>query len=250
MEIPMNAIVPFTFEDQPVRVLDQGGEPWFVLADLCRVLDLSNPTKAAAGLDDDEKRTLTNAEGIAPANVQSLVVVSESGMWSLVLRSRKEQAKGLRRFITAKVLPSIRRTGSYGVTAPALDLRDPAVLHRLLLDHTGNALAAEARVAELEPQAEALARLAQTDGELCITDAAKALDVPPRRLFAWLEAHGWTYRRGDGGHWVAYEGKRASGMLKHKSTTITRRGMPDKLVEQVMVTSKGLTRLATLKAGR
>ena len=246
----MNDLVPFTFDAQPIRVHDRNGEPWFVLADLCRILDLSNPTKAAAGLDDDEKHTLTNAEGIADARAQALGIVSESGMWQLVLRSRKPQAKAFRRFITGEVIPSIRRTGQYGAPAPALDLKDPAVLHRLILDHTGNAMAAEARIAELEPQAEALARLADSDGMLCVTDAAKALDVQPRRLFAWMEAHRWIYRRAEAAPFVAHEDKRASGMLKHKGTRIERRGHPDKLVEQVMVTPKGLARLGVLRAGK
>ncbi|WP_242181568.1 phage antirepressor KilAC domain-containing protein [Sphingomonas sp. CARO-RG-8B-R24-01] len=78
----------------------------------------------------------------------------------------------------------------------------------------------------------------------------KALAVPPRRLFAWLEAQSWIYRRSEAGHWVAFGPKIQAGMLEHKGTTIQVRGRPDKWVEQVMVTPKGLARLAEQKAGQ
>lgn len=66
----------------------------------------------------------------------------------------------------------------------------------------------------------------------------------------WLEANRWTYRRSEGGPWVAFEPKRQAGMLEHKGTRIPVRGRPDKWVEQVMVTPRGLARLAELGAGR
>ena len=247
----MNAITPFSFDSQQVRVHQRDGEPWFVLADICRILELNNPTKAAAGLEDDEKHTLPNTEGHTGhrGGAQFHVIVSESGMWQLVMRSRKPQAKAFRRFITGEVIPSIRRTGTYGAPASALNLSDPAILQRLLIEHTGRSLASDARVAELEPKAEAFDRLASAEGSLCITDAAKAMGVSPKKLFAWMEAHDWIYRRSEGGHWVACQRRLDSSTLEHEGRRVKRRGLPDKLVEQVMVTSKGLTRLATLKAG-
>lgn len=243
----MTSIVPFNFERQPVRVTDRHGQPWFALADVCAVLGLSNVSDAAARLDDDEKDDIALTDAIGRA--QATIIINESGMWKLVLRSRKPAAARLTKWLTSEVLPSIRRTGNYGVPAPALDLSNPAVLQRLLLDHTSNAMAAEARVAQLEPKAEAFDLLADAAGSLCITDAAKAMGVQPRRLFSWLEANHWTYRRSDGGHWVAYQTKLDSGMLEHKGTRLSRPGYADKLVEQVMVTPKGLARLATCKAG-
>ena len=243
----MNAIVPFQFDDHPVRVSDRAGEPWFVLADVCRVLSLKNVADAAARLDDDEKGVaLTDTLG----GGQDMIVINEPGLYRLIFRSRKEAAQRFSKWVRADVLPTIRRTGSYGSPAAPLDLSDPAVLHRLLLDHTGRTMASEDRVASLEPKAEALARLTEAQGSLCITDAAKAMTVQPRRLFAWLEAHSWTYRRSEAGHWVAFQSKIDAGMLEHKGTRIEVRGRPNKLVEQVMITPKGLARLAHLKAGQ
>ncbi|MCP3732028.1 phage antirepressor [Sphingomonas sp. MG17] len=242
----MTAIVPFNFDEHAVRVIERDGVPWFSLNDVCAVLGIANPRDAAGRLDEDEKDVVI-ADTLGGR--QEATVIDESGLYKLTMRSRKAAARRFTKWITRDVLPSIRATGSYGAPAAALDLTDTATLHRLLLSHTGKTLASEERIAELEPKAAALDRLADSTGSLCITDAAKALGVPPRRLFAWLEANSWTYRRSEGGHWVAFQAKLTSGMLEHKGTRIEVRGRPDKLVEQVMITPKGLARLAELNAG-
>lgn len=244
----MNALVPFDFDDDhTVRLETRDGQPWFVAADVCAVLGIDNHRDALARLDDDERGSIVIDTLGGP---QATGAVNESGLWKLVLRSRKPAAKRLVKWLTSEVLPKIRQTGSYGAPADPINLSDPAVLQRLLLDHTGRSMASEQRVAELEPKAEAFARLSEARGSLCVTDAAKALQVPPRRLFAWLEAHRWIYRRSEAGHWVAHGPKIESGMLEHKGTTIQVRGRPDKWVEQVLVSPKGLARLARLRAGQ
>lgn len=243
----MNDIVPYHFEDQPVRITDRDGQPWFVAADVCDILGISKHRDAVGRLDDDERGLVTMD---TPGGPQQVTAINESGLYKLVFRSRKPSAKRLTKWVTGEVLPSIRRTGGYGAPSASIDLNDPATLHRLLLDHTGRVLASEERLAELEPKAAALDRLTDATGSLCITDAAKALGVPPRRLFAWLEANQWTYRRSDGGHWVAFQSQLGTGRLEHKGMTIAVRGRPDKLVEQVLVTPKGLAALAARGAGR
>lgn len=108
-------VVPFDFEGQAVRVIDRDGEPWFVLADVCRVLEVGNASQAAARLDGDERDTLINNEGIADARVQALAIVNESGLYSLILTSRKPAARRFKKWITAEVLPTLRRTGRYAM---------------------------------------------------------------------------------------------------------------------------------------
>lgn len=244
----MNNIVPFSFESHPIRIEDRDGQPWFALADVCAVLGISNVSDAGARLDDDEKDDIALTDAIGRS--QATIVINESGLYKLVLRSRKESAKRFTKWLTSIVLPSIRRTGSYGAPAPALDLTDTATLHRLLLEHTGKALDADERIARLEPKAEALDRLTDAQGSMCMTDSAKVLGVPPRRLVAWMEANKWIYRRADAGSLVAFGAKLEAKLLEHKGTTIQRRGAPDKWVQQVMVTPKGLARLGELKAGQ
>ena len=103
-------IVPFDFEGQAVRALWQGDSPWWVLSDVCRVLEIENSRNVAARLDDDERGVHTVD---TPSGSQQMTIINESGLYSLVLTSRKEAAKRFKKWVTAEVLPSLRRTGRY-----------------------------------------------------------------------------------------------------------------------------------------
>lgn len=116
-----NDFTIFKFGDSEIRVINKFGEPWFVAKDVCDALALTNSRKALTALDDDEKGvTLSYTLG----GEQNLSIVSESGMYTLVLRCRDAVNKGsvphkFRKWVTAEVLPSIRKTGSYGNTPKA-----------------------------------------------------------------------------------------------------------------------------------
>jgi prophage antirepressor-like protein len=172
----LSNIVPFAFEGRQVRVVTRDGDPWFVLADVCAVLDIGNTSMAASRLDADEKHTLSVAEGIADARVQALIVISEPGLYRLILRSDKPQAKPFQKWVTGTVLPSILKTGSYS-TAPVIDLNDPAFLRATLLTYAEKTLALQAEVATLAPKAKALARIEGAEGDMTPTAAAKILKI-------------------------------------------------------------------------
>lgn len=106
----MNALLSYQFDEEPVRVVMIAGDPWFVANDICRVLALTNPRKAVGDLDEDEKGVTTSD---TLGGLQEMNVVSESGMYSLIFRSRKPEAKRFRKWVTSEVLPSLRRTGQY-----------------------------------------------------------------------------------------------------------------------------------------
>ena len=101
------------YKDNPVRIIEKDGEPWFVAKDVCDILGFGNPYSSLAKLDKDEKVTLHNMEGILNSKNQDVVIVSEPGLYSLILRSRKPEAKAFKRWVTHEVLPSIRKTGAY-----------------------------------------------------------------------------------------------------------------------------------------
>ena len=109
----MNEITFFENEQfGTIRTLSIDGEPWFVAADVCRALDIKNSRDAIARLDDDEKGVaLTDTLG----GKQGMSTVNESGLYSLVLGSRKPEAKQFKRWITHDVIPAIRKTGAYSV---------------------------------------------------------------------------------------------------------------------------------------
>ena len=106
----MNAIQVFTYNSNQVRMLNKNGEPWWVLADVCKVLGIANPTQTAARLDDDERAMLDI--GLRNGKVNC---INESGLYSVILRSDKKEAKSFRKWVTSEVLPSIRRTGTYSI---------------------------------------------------------------------------------------------------------------------------------------
>lgn len=114
----MSNLSIFNFNDNQVRTILIGGEPWFVASDITSILELTNTTMAVQSLDDDEYRvigrgemaslTLSSTEG-QKGGAQSMTLVNESGLYSLVMRSRKPEAKAFRKWVTSEVLPSIRK---------------------------------------------------------------------------------------------------------------------------------------------
>ena len=113
----MSELSVFNFDTHAVRTLTRDGEPWFVAADVCAALGVVNPSQAISRLDDDEA-TLITVEGQAGNGAQSQNLINESGLYSLILTSRKEEAKRFKRWITHEVLPAIRKTGGYGNQDP------------------------------------------------------------------------------------------------------------------------------------
>ena len=105
-----------------VRVIERKGEPWFVAADVCRALEIQNTADALLRLDEDEKGV---ASTYTPGGDQSLLIVSEPGLYALVLGSRKPEAKAFKRWITHEVIPSIRKHGAYAA---------PAVIDQIIAD--------------------------------------------------------------------------------------------------------------------
>ena len=108
----------FNFNQVNVRtVTDEQGNPWFVAADVCAVLEIRNNRDAMSRLDDDEKAdvgiTDTSSNGVMQE--RNMTIINESGLYSLILTSRKPEAKSFKKWVTSEVLPSIRKTGSYSV---------------------------------------------------------------------------------------------------------------------------------------
>jgi Rha family phage regulatory protein len=105
-------------------------------------------------------------------------------------------------------------------------------------------------IAALTPKAEALDRIATADGSLCITDAAKLLQVRPTDLFSFLREHRWIYKRVGTDHYVGYQDRTNAGDLEHKVNTILRPDGSERVTEQVRITPRGLAKLAKLMPGR
>jgi prophage antirepressor-like protein len=120
----MNALVNFTFETEMVRVVMQDDEPWWVAGDVSAVLGYSEAAAMTRSLDDDEKG-LQIVQTLG--GQQEMTIISESGLFAAILKSRRPEAKRFRRWVTGEVLPSLRKTGRYDMLSDVPKLPSPAI---------------------------------------------------------------------------------------------------------------------------
>lgn len=222
----------FQFQDSKIRVVDRNGEPWFVAKDVAEVLGYEKPRNAiSAHCKGALKQGLPSTSG-----EQEYTIIPERDLYRLIMRSKLPSAEKFEEWVVGEVLPTIRKTGTYG--DPIQALNDPVTMRGLLLTYSE-------KLIELQPKAEALDRIASADGSLCLRDAAKTLQINPSKLNARLQADGWIYRRPGKGAYTAYQSKIQQGLLVHKVTLI-QMDEGDKITEQVRVTPKGLAALSTI----
>lgn len=241
----MSAVELFTYTDRDIRVVVIDGEPWFSAADVAVALGYRMASDMSRRLDDDEKGT---HQMRTPGGVQEVTIISEAGLYSAVLGSQIPTARDFKRWVTREVLPAIRKTGSYSTT-PAIPQTYAEAL-RAAADQAERAELAEAKVAELEPQAQVAMKLLDAEGDLSVRDAAQSLTragikVGAGRLFAELEGRGWIKRAlGDGRYRVIQSAIEAGYMSVlpqshyHPKTGVLVLDPP-----QPRVTPKGLQRL-------
>lgn len=197
----VNELKVFNFESKEVRIVMVGNEPWFVLKDVCEVLDLTNPSVVANRLDEDE-RTKFNLGRQGEATV-----INESGLYSVILRSDKPQARTFRRKVTSEVLPSIRKHGAY-MTAETIEktLSDPDFIIRLATTLKEE----QAKVKELiidneimKPKALFADSVSASEDTVLIKELSvilkqNGIDIGQNRLFELLREEGYLIsRRGD-----------------------------------------------------
>lgn len=242
----MTGLAVFTYSDLEVRTVVRDGEPWFVAADVCTVLDIGRTHDAVRGLDDDERGTDTIR---TPGGDQAVTVINEPGLYSLILRSRKPEAKAFKRWITHEVLPQIRRTGRFEA-APAIPQTYAEAL-QLAADQARQLEAQAAELAEVTPRAQAWDHLASANGDYAVADAAKILSRHPLikvgrdRLFTILAREGWTYRRQLDNRWTVYQRSVDSGWLTELASSHYHPRSGELVLDapQVRVTAKGLAEL-------
>ena len=178
-----------------VRTLNLNGEPWFVAADVCKALELGNPSMTVERLDDDEK-------GISTIDTlggkQRMAIINEPGLYSLVITSRKPEAKAFKRWITHEVIPSIRKHGAY-MTDSLLDALEahpeavPEYLNRLRSENARNReLTRRLRLAL--PKAEYYDAFVDPADCTNIRTTAKELGVPEKQFTRYLEEKKYLFR--------------------------------------------------------
>jgi prophage antirepressor-like protein len=237
LDITNACVSAFSFEGADVRVLNRSDEPWWVLADVCDVLSIANPRNVSAKLDEDEKGVqIVDTLG----GPQETTIINESGLYSLILTSRKPAAKRFKKWVTAEVLPSIRKTGGYNGLAPQIP-RTLSEALRLAADQAE-------QIEEMKPVVAAYNRLAKAHGSVCLTDAAKMCQMKPQAFIRYLNAEHWIYRRVGSPAWIGYAEHLDNGDLEHKYTTVQRDDGTEKITTQARMTAQGVTKLC-LKLG-
>ena len=183
-----------------IRVLEKDGEPWFVAADVCRALEIGNPTDTIKRLDEDEKARLNLGLSGGDTNI-----VNEPGLYTLVLGSRKPEAKAFKRWITHEVIPSIRKHGAY-MTPEALEaaITNPDYLLKVvtaLKDETDKRRALEAANAALtvdleiaRPKAEYFDHLVDRNLLTGLRETAKELGTKEKVFVRFLLDRKYLYR--------------------------------------------------------
>lgn len=200
----MNDIAVYTFHDQKVRTLtDADGNPLFILADVCRVLGMSNPTMAAQRLDEDALSTTEVIDSMG--RTQSATAITEPGLYEIIFQSRKPEAKAFRRWVTGEVLPSIRKTGAYSLQPK---LEGPELMAYALIEAqktieaaTARAEAAEAQIEADKPATTLGKAITAGDGDLLVRDVARILashgvNIGEKRLYQWLRDNQWVTKGG------------------------------------------------------
>lgn len=191
-----------TFENAAfgkIRTLTIDGEPWFVAADVCRALEIGNPSMAVERLDDDEK-------GISTIDTlggkQRMTIINEPGLYSLVLSSRKPEAKAFRRWITHEVIPTIRKYGGY-MTKSLLEqvLENPNLIYefarRMLAEQQKNERLRQ-ELDRAKPKADYYDAFIHPESCTNIRATAKELKVPEKMFTAFLIRKRYLYRAPSG----------------------------------------------------
>lgn len=178
----MKGLMLFEYGGQPIRIADREGNPWWIARDVCAVLEIEKHRDAVSRLDADERGSvLVDTLG----GLQSMAAVNEPGLYSLILRSRKPEAKAFKRWITHEVLPQIRQTGQY--SAP---MSDDELMARAVLAADKRIKVLQGEVKVLAPKAEGYDRFMSTRNTRTIRETAKALKTGQNRLFQFLRDRG------------------------------------------------------------
>lgn len=226
-----NEVQVFNFNGNETRVVEIDGQPWWIAKDVCDILELSNPTVAIAELEEDERAKYSLGRQ-GEANI-----INEPGLYSLVLRSRKPEAKTFKRWITHEVIPAIRKHGGY-LTPQKVEevLLNPDTIIRLATDlkaerEKNNALTVqnarqEQIINELKPKADYTDKILQNRGLVTITQIAKDYGMSGEAMNALLHELGIQYKQSD--QWLLYAKYQSMGYTHSHTIDIVRSdGRPD-----------------------
>lgn len=227
------------------RIVDIEGEPWWVLADVCRVLNIERADSAARRLDSDEKGThLVSTLG----GTQNMTIINESGLYKVLLRSDKPEAKKFTRWVTSEVLPTIRKTGGYvnndemfiNTYLPHADEGAKAIFRQTLQ----TLRAANEQIERDRPKVVFADAVAASKTSILIGDLAKLMrqngvHMGQNRLFSWMREKGYLIRRNGSDYNLPTQRSMEMGLFEIKETAISHSDGHTSINKTTKVTGKG-----------
>lgn len=247
-EDKMQDLKVFNYGNSPIRTVNNSGETWWVLKDVCEVLEISRGSRISERLDVDEVGTFDVPHPQSATKQVTVKCVNESGLYNVILRSDKPQAKPFRKWVTSEVLPSIRKNGAY-MTDDTLEkaLTSPDFLIQLATTlkeekEKNNQLEATVSVqqqliGELKPKADYTDKILQNKGLVSITQIAKDYGMSGQAMNKLLHDLGIQYKCGN--QWLLYGKHQALGYTHSKTIDITRTDGNKDVVMETKWTQKG-----------
>ncbi|OQP00872.1 BRO family protein [Parageobacillus toebii] len=186
----------FNYSGSQVRTIVKDGEVWFVAKDVCEILDISDARKAVQRLDDDERSLIPVTDSLG--RKQETFIVNEPGLYTLILGSRKSEAKQFKRWITHEVIPTIRKTGGYVANEDMFIetyLKHADEQTKLLFRATLETVRKQnEQIAAMKPKADYFDALVDRRLLTNFRDTAKELKIKPKAFIDWLLAKKYIYR--------------------------------------------------------
>ena len=257
-----NEIQVWNYEGAEVRTVQIDGEPWFVLADICRELEISNSRMVSERLESDE---LMSAKLTSGGQRREMTIINESGLYTVILRSDKPQAKPFRKWVTSEVLPSIRKHGAY-MTEQTLEraLTSPDFLIELATQlkteqeqrrRLETTVAAQSKQMEQDkPKVLFADSVAASSSSILIGELAKLIkqngvDMGQRRLFAWMRENGYLIKRCGSEYNLPTQRSMERGLMEIKETSVIHSGYTT-ISKTPKVTGKGQVYFINLLVGQ
>lgn len=255
--MPQNGVVPFQNEtlNCTVRAVVKDGEPWFVAKDVCDALSIADSKSSLRFLEDDEKgvHSMHTLGG-----TQQVSIINESGLYSLILRSRKPEAKKFKKWVTAEVLPSIRKHGMYATGEKLMELlaqpENAIKVFRALKDEQDRRKELEAKVEENAPKVLFCEAVQASSNSVLVGELAKILrqnGVPTgqNRLFAQLREEGYLGKVGENYN-LPTQRSMDMGLFEIKKWSFTDPNGVNVVKRTTKVTGKGQVYFVTKFLGR
>ncbi|WP_141503832.1 phage antirepressor KilAC domain-containing protein [Paenibacillus luteus] len=205
----MSQLQFFRFEGTNVRTKVIKGEPWFVVKDVCDVLDLTNPTIAMQTVDDEDRAKFNLGRGVISN------IVNESGLYSLIMSSRKPEARRFKRWITSEVLPKIRRTGSYVIPQmqPSYMFEHPVKRAERWIEEYQDKQSLQQKLSEYSPKISYLDEIIESEGTVTVSEIAMDYGISAIELNQILANEKIQYKARNG-RWMPYSKFSKDGYMK------------------------------------